>query len=67
MNPPNTSLYIGLSIKRLAQMRCDGTGPHFVKVGGRVFYFKEDVDNWINQSGRAASTAEIQFKKLSVS
>ena len=52
----NTSLYTGFAEKTLAMMRCNGTGPKFVK-RGRVFYFREDLDAWL-QGGRVLSTAQ---------
>ena len=53
----NASLYLGLKEKTLAMMRGSGTGPKFIK-RGRVFYFKDDLDNWINAQGRLTSTAQ---------
>lgn len=44
----NTSKYVGLSVKTLAMMRCDGKGPKYVK-RGRIFYFKDDLDAWIEE------------------
>lgn len=55
----NASAYVGLSEKTLAMMRCNGTGPKFVK-RGRVFYFREDLDAWLNEGGRFTSTAQAQ-------
>jgi Helix-turn-helix domain len=56
MDPKSAAAYVGLSEKTLAMKRCAGTGPKFVK-RGRVFYFKEDLDEWL-RAGRAASTAQ---------
>ena len=58
MDPKNASTYCGLSVKTLAMKRCNGTGPKFVKLG-RVFYFREDLDTWL-QRGRVVSTAQAQ-------
>lgn len=57
MDAANTSKYTRLSAKTLAMMRCDGSGPRFIK-RGRIFYFKEDVDEWLNAGGRHVSTAQ---------
>lgn len=38
--------YLGLKPKTLAMWRCKGEGPRFVK-RGRVFYFKDDIDQWL--------------------
>ena len=56
----NASSYIGLSEKTLAMMRCSGDGSKFVK-RGRIFYFKEDLDSWLNANGRFTSTAQAQL------
>ena len=56
MNVPNASEYLGLSQKTLAMMRCQGKGPQFIK-RGRIFYFKEDLDDWILRDGKRSSTA----------
>jgi hypothetical protein len=58
MDAKNASAYCGLSVKTLAMKRCEGTGPKFIK-RGRVFYFREDLDAWL-QLGRAGSTAQAQ-------
>jgi hypothetical protein len=35
---------LGREEKTLAQWRSQGKGPKYVKLNGRVFYFKEDLD-----------------------
>lgn len=67
LDAKNASIYVGLSVKTLAQFRCLGKGPKFLNpTGGRVFYYKDDLDAWINRFGRAASTNEIQYKQHTV-
>jgi hypothetical protein len=39
--------YLGHKPKTLAMWAFQGKGPRFVRVGGRVFYFKEDLDAFI--------------------
>jgi len=56
MNTKNASMYVGLSEKTLAMMRCKGEGPQYVK-RGRIFYFKKDLDEWL-ESGRTISTTQ---------
>jgi|TARA_Y100000294_G_C8493763_1_gene311884 hypothetical protein len=41
-------IYLGLDPKTLANMATQGKGPRSIKVGGRVFYFKDDLDRFIN-------------------
>lgn len=62
LDSKNAALYLGLSKKTLAMMRCHGTGPKFIK-RGRVFYYKDDLDDWLNQNGRHISTSQSKFKK----
>lgn len=62
MDTKNSSIYTGFSEKTLAMMRCNGNGPKFIK-RGRIFYFKDDLDNWINSGGRFTSTAQAQAQK----
>ena len=57
MDTKNTSNYLGLSEKTLAMMRCQGKGPKFIK-RGRIFYFRDDVDIWLNADGRLTSTVQ---------
>lgn len=57
MDVPNASSYLGLGEKTLAMMRCQGTGPKYIK-RGRIFYFKEDLDEWLLSNGKLSSTAK---------
>lgn len=52
--------YLGLKEKTLAIMRTNGTGPAFIK-RGRIFYYKEDLDKWLNQNGRTTTTAQAMY------
>jgi helix-turn-helix protein len=54
----NAALYLGLKTKTLAMMRTAGEGPKFVK-RGRIFYYKEDLDEWL-RAGRVHSTAQAR-------
>jgi hypothetical protein len=47
MDRKNAALYVGLSVKTLAMHKSRGTGPRCIK-RGRVFYFREDLDRWLN-------------------
>lgn len=54
----NAAMYLGLKEKTLAMMRGRGNGPRFIK-RGRIFYYKEDLDAWLNANGRVISTAQV--------
>jgi hypothetical protein len=61
MDPPNSAAYLGLDEKTLANYRCRGVGPEFVRLGGRIFYFRAALDTWIAE-GRAQSTAQARYQ-----
>jgi hypothetical protein len=48
---------LGLSHRTLEKHRIYGTGPRFLKLGGRVVYKIEDLHTWAECGGRT-STAE---------
>ena len=52
MTRRNAALYIGMKPKTLAMWEMEGKGPPSIKVGGRRFYFKAELDRFIN--GQAA-------------
>ena len=58
----NAALYLGLKEKTLAMMRSSGTGSRFIK-RGRIFYFLEDLDKWLNANGRFTTTAQAFSQK----
>lgn len=59
MDTANAALYTGLTQSTLAVFRCEGTGPKFIK-RGRIFYYKDDLDEWINKDGKFSSTSQAQ-------
>ncbi|MEN3167757.1 helix-turn-helix domain-containing protein [Gluconobacter sp. OJB] len=51
---------IGVSIRTLEKYRCIGDGPPFLKIGTRVLYARQDVENWL-QRHRCNSTSDENF------
>jgi hypothetical protein len=47
MDRENAAQYLGHQPKTLAMWAYQGKGPRSVKVGGRVFYFRKDLDEFI--------------------
>lgn len=43
------SKQITLSVSRLKQLRCEGGGPPFVRVGRRICYDPSDIEKWLNK------------------
>lgn len=54
MSRQDAARYLGLKEKTLAMWALSGKGPRSVKVGGRVFYFKADLDAFIRGEGAKA-------------
>jgi len=48
MTRPDAARYLGRTPKTLAMWQLQGKGPRSVLVGGRRFYFKADLDAFIN-------------------
>lgn len=50
---------LGLTERALADWRAKGTGPKFIRLGGRrVAYRPEDVDSWLLSQVRASTLEE---------
>lgn len=62
LDTKNTVLYLGISEKTLASLRCKGTGPRFIKRGNRVFYYLQDLEAWLDGE-RYTSTAQARLAK----
>ncbi|WP_267387057.1 helix-turn-helix domain-containing protein [Sphingomonas sp. GC_Shp_3] len=48
-NRQQAAAYLGISAKTLANYAVRGLGPRCGKVGGRVFYFQDDLNSFIHQ------------------
>ena len=48
MDSANTAKYVGRRPKTLAMWRLQGIGPPWTKCGGRIFYFKHDLDAFLS-------------------
>ena len=51
---------LGLSPRTLEKYRCHGTGPTFRKLGGRVVYALNDLENWAERSA-CKSTSDPSY------
>jgi hypothetical protein len=49
MSAKNAAIYLGRSEGALANMRCRGEGPRYIK-RGRVYYRKADLDSWLDEA-----------------
>ena len=57
LNAVDAAKQLGLSTSTLAKMRLYGNGPAYIKLGRRVLYRPEDIQNWISEN-RFHSTSE---------
>jgi predicted DNA-binding transcriptional regulator AlpA len=52
-----TAERLGLAENTLARMRCQGTGPAFVKLGRAVRYRWRDVELWLARRTQTSTSA----------
>lgn len=55
--------YIGHSPGTLQNWRVHGGGPAFLKPSKKVFYRKEDLDQWLEANGILKTTAQARIKR----
>lgn len=63
MDTGNSAIYTGNAKKTMDMQRCKGEGPPFVKRGGKIYYFKDDLDRWIAEGAGCKSTAQARLKQ----
>jgi predicted site-specific integrase-resolvase len=51
------------SPRTLERWRTLGTGPRYVKVGRRVLYRDEDIDQWMDQQTRSHTHERVSLKR----
>lgn len=51
MTREDAARYLGLRPKTLAMWELEGKGPRSLKVGGRRFYFLNDLDQFVRGKG----------------
>ena len=62
---PEAARLLELSPRTLEKHRCDGTGPIYHKLGGRVVYSVADLTAWIKDCARrSTSEAASGFEDL---
>jgi hypothetical protein len=65
---PEAARLLELSPRTLEKHRCDGTGPIYHKLGGRVVYAVADLQTWIKDCARrSTSEAASGLSDLSAS
>ncbi len=56
MDRKNAAIYLGCAPETLADWAMKGTGPRYVLLGGRAFYFLDDLKDWVAARPRIKST-----------
>lgn len=59
--------YLGLSDKTLQRHRINGTGPQYIKAGGRVLYDIMDCDEWMESQKVFSTSAYAQVEPQALS
>ena len=49
LRPLDVAARIGVPVGTLANWRCDGRGPRYLKVGRHVRYRVEDLEAWLDR------------------
>jgi predicted site-specific integrase-resolvase len=52
LNSNEVSKRWGMSPQTLARWRCEGRGPQYMKIGGKILYRLQDVEQFERQSIR---------------
>lgn len=59
LDPKTAADFLGCSEWTLAEWRCTGNGPHFVKVGRLVRYSPEALQAWIEQNTYTSTSDDL--------
>jgi predicted site-specific integrase-resolvase len=57
LNTDEAAPLVGVEPKTLANWRCIGTGPAFIRAGRKIVYDPTDIEKW-KAANRLNSTAE---------
>ena len=55
---------LDLSPRTLEKHRCDGTGPTYRKLGGRVVYALADLEDWIEACARRSTSEPLAVQHV---
>ena len=56
MPPNDAATYCGVSTSFMNKLRGVGGGPVFIKMGRRVVYSTEDLDDWLTARRRTSTS-----------
>ena len=55
---PEAAQLLDLSPRTLEKHRCEGTGPIYRKLGGRVVYSVTDLEAWVESAARPSTSQQ---------
>lgn len=58
VNTKAAATYLGVSTSSLEKYRVFGGGPKYCKIGNRVVYRPEDLDEWLRENLRRSTSEE---------
>jgi predicted DNA-binding transcriptional regulator AlpA len=56
LRTPEAARFLGLSGRTLEKHRTYGTGPKYRKLGGRVVYALDDLQDWVGTGARQSTS-----------
>lgn len=56
LNTTQAAVRMGIKRLTLARWRTEGKGPRYHKVGGRVLYDPDDIDEWLDDQRRSSTS-----------
>jgi hypothetical protein len=60
LTPKECAAYRRCSVRKLDRERADGRGCRYVRIDGRVFYRRQDVDRFIAEHVRGPHDADLK-------
>ncbi len=61
---PEAARLLDLSPRTLEKHRCDGTGPTYHKLGGRVVYAVSDLHAWVEACARQSTSEPVPSNRI---
>jgi hypothetical protein len=57
LQPPELAEYLDLTTYTLQRYRCEGTGPAYEKIGNRIYYRLDVVEEWLQSNGQTSTAS----------
>lgn len=62
LNTRDAGRFLGVSMRTLEKHRTFGTGPRYLKLGGRIVYTIEDLQAWAKAGARTSTTEKTETR-----